>query len=803
MKQIRKVAVLGAGTMGSQIAAHLANAGFKVVLLDIVPDWLFNEEQLKESKNRNHLALNGLKTASSLKPAPFALPEFASSIEVGNFTDDMEKIKDADWVIEVVKEDLEVKRKLMEKVSEYRQPGSIVSSNTSGISLSSIVQGFPQEFKSHFLGTHFFNPPRYLPLVEVASIKETLPEITEFMKDFLDRKLGKTVVPAKDTPDFIANRIAVPCIMKILQVMLEHGYSIEEVDKITGKAIGWPKSATFRTLDIVGLDVFNHVVQYLYEHIPHDLSRDILKMPDFVNKMLEKGLLGQKVKKGFYQSVKKQTGDREIMVLDFDTFEYRAMKKVSFADIETGKNITDTGERIKFLFNGKDRASQFVHKIFLFMLVYAAQVLEEIADDIISVDTALKNGFMWELGPFEVWDAIGVENIVEELKNTGTQIPQVVEELLKSGNKSFYQRKDGKTYFFDFKEKNFKEIKRPDGIIVLRDLKEQNKVIEKNNEASLINLGDGVACLEFHSKMNAIGPGTISMMKHAAREVMNNEKFKGLVIANQGENFSVGANLDLIKESILNDEFEEIDLFAKDFQNACMELKYMPKPVVAAPFGWTFGAGCEICLHADRICAAHETYMGLVEIGVGVIPAGGGTKEVLLRNLEKMPKDLPPGIEIDPMPFIVRALMTILRPDIKVSTSAFQAKQIGYLRQGDVIVMNKNRLIAEAKNQVLALSENYQPPRPEKIILYGQRINAALKTMIYLFKEGRFMTEHEALIAEKLTEILTGGNLSEPVEVSEQYILDQERKVFIFLCRQKKTQERIFHMLKTGKPLRN
>lgn len=789
--------------MGSQIAAHLANGGFRVLLLDVVPDWFFNEEQLKEAKNRNHLVLNGLKTAAALRPPPFAVPEFAESIETGNFTDDMEKIRDADWIIEAVKEDLKIKTELMKKTAEFRQPGSIVSSNTSGISLNSIVRELPGEFKAHFLGAHFFNPPRYLPLVEITPIKETLPEVLEYMKDFLDRKLGKTVVTAKDTPDFIANRIGVVCIMKILRTMTEGGYSIEEVDKITGKAMGWPKSATFRTLDIVGLDVFDHVVRYLYEHIPQDSCRDILKMPDFINKMIEKGFLGQKVKKGFYQNVKKPGGDKEIIVIEPETLEYRSMKKAVFADIETGKNMPDTGERIKFLFNGKDKASKFAHETMLFTLIYAAERAPEIADDIVAVDTALKNGFAWELGPFEIWDAVGVENIAEELKRTSREIPPLVEDLLKSGNKSFYQRKDGKTHFFDFKEKNFKEIKKPEGIIVLKNLKEQNKVIESNAEASLIDIGDGVACLEFHSKMNAIGPGIISMMKKAAREVTENGNFKGLVIGNQGENFSVGANLDLIKESILNDELEEIELFAKDFQNACMELKYMPKPVVAAPFGFTFGAGCEICLHADKICAAHETYMGLVEIGVGVIPAGGGTKETLLRNLEKIPKDLPPGIEIDPLPLIGRALATILRPDIKVSGSAFAAKQTGWLRGDDVVVMNKNRLIAEAKNQVLALAGTYQPPLHKKIALYGQRVYAALKTQIYMFKQGGYMTEHEALIADKLAEIFTGGNLSEPVEVSEQYVLDQERKAFMFLCRQKKTQERIAHMLKTGKPLRN
>lgn len=803
MKQIRKIGVLGAGTMGSQIAAHLANAGFDVLLLDVVPDWLFNAEQLKDVKNRNHLALKGLEAAKHLKPAPFAVPEFAEAIEIGNFSDDLGKLKDADWIIEVIKEELKLKAQLMAKTAAIRQPGTIVSSNTSGISLNLLAEGLPEEFKAHFLGTHFFNPPRYLPLVEITPINETLLEVVEYMKDFCDRKLGKTVVPAKDTPDFIANRIAVPGVMKIIQVMLQDGYTLEEVDKITGKAIGWPKSATFRTLDIVGLDVFAGVVKYLYEHIPDDPCRAVLKMPVFVDCMIEKGLLGQKVKKGFYQNIKKDDGSRELQVIDPATLEYHPGKKVSFPSIDSGKGIENTGERIKFLFNGKDRVAQFLQKTLLSTLVYAAERLPEIADDITAVDAALKNGFMWELGPFETWDAIGVENIVEKLKAANQPVPAVVDALLKSGNKSFYLRAYGKTRFFDAKEKTYKEAVVPEEVIVLRDLKEQGKVLEESKEASIIDLGDGVACLQFHSKMNALGPAMISMMKKAAKEIAGKRNFKGLVIGNQGDNFSAGANLDLVKESILNDEFEEIELMAKNFQDANMAFKYLPKPVVAAPFGYTFGGGCEVCLHADRICAAHETYIGLVEFAVGVIPAGGGTKETLLRNLERIPRDLPPGTEVDPLPYLARALITILRPDIKVSASGFAARQIGHLREADMIVMNKNRLIAEAKAQVLALAGNYQPPRPAKITLYGSRVYAALKAQIYLFQKGGYMSEYDAIIAEKLAEILTGGNLSQPTEVSEQYVLDQERKVFMFLCRQKKTQERIAHMLKTGKPLRN
>ena len=436
-------------------------------------------------------------------------------------------------------------------------------------------------------------------------------------------------------------------------------------------------------------------------------------------------------------------------------------------------------------------------------LIYAANRFGEVADDIVNIDNALKWGYNWEIGPFEIWDAIGVESLAEKLKAANEPVPPAVEALLKSGNKSFYMRKNGRTSFFDFKSNAYKEAVIPEGIIILKDLKEQGKIIEESKEASLIDLGDGVACLEFHTKMNAIGPGMISMMKKAAKKVAGDENFKGLVIGNQGDNFSAGANLDLVKESILNDEFEDIEEMAKNFQDALMGFKYLSKPVVAAPYGYTFGGACEVCLHAARICAAHETYIGLMEFAVGVIPAGGGTKEVLLRNLDLIPKDLPPGSEVDPLPYLGRALMTVLRPDIKVSASGPAAKQIGHLRDSDIIVMNKSRLIAEAKAQVLAMAPNYQPPRPRKITLHGARAYSALKAQLYLFQKGGYMSEYDVLIATKVSEILTGGNLSQPIEVSEQYVLDQERKVFMFLCHQKKTQERIAHMLKTGKALRN
>lgn len=813
MTSIRKVGVLGAGVMGSQIAAHCVNAGCDVLLLDVIPDWKFNPEELKDINNRNHLALKGLKMAQSLKPAPFALKTFSELIEIGSFSDsrdklqdvewsdDLEKLKDVDWIIEAVLENVDIKHKLFRQVADIVRPCTIISSNTSGIPLDTLAKALPNELKQNFLGTHFFNPPRYLALIEIIPTAQTSKETIANISDFCDKKLGKSVVIAKDSPGFIANRVALPSVMNIIQTMLEDEYTIEDVDAMTGKAIGWPKSATFRTLDVVGLNIVNDVVNFLHDALPYDIYKDILVMPEFVCQMIENGWLGQKSGKGFYQKRIKQDGSREILAIDPKTLEHHPKQKARFTSIEQGKNIPNIAERIAFLVNSKDRAGTFLQKTLLFVIAHAAECLYEIADDIVSVDTAMKNGFLWELGPFEIWDALGVEKVATMLDKSGQTIPTIVEDVLKTDHQSFYHRDSGKTLLFDFKEKNHRPVDIPKGIIILKDLKETDHVIAENKEASLIDIGDEVCCLEFHSKMNAIGPGTISMMKTAIKQVTENDAYKGLVIANQGDHFSVGANLDLVKEAILNDELDEVDLMIKVFQDANMGFKHMPKPVVAAPFGYTFGGGCEVCLHADMVCAAHETYMGLVEVGAGVIPAAGGTKEMLIRNLEAIPEAERGDPEVDALPFIQRALKTVGMA--KVATSAFEAKKLGYLRDSDVIVMNKNRLIEQAKHQVLALSRNYQPPRPQKITLYGQRIYSALNLGIHLLKKGGYMSEYDEVVTGTLAEIFTGGDLSEPTQVSEQYMLNAERKAFLYLCSQKKTQERIAHILKTGKPLRN
>ncbi len=816
MREIRKVGVLGAGIMGAQIAAHLVNAGYKVILLDVIPDWMFSQKELEKTENRNHLTLKGLDLVKSLKPAAFALPEFINSIEIGSFSssrenlkdvewsDDLARLSEVDWIIEAVVEKEDIKRSLFQQVAEVRQPGTIVSSNTSGISLDALSQGLPDEFKKHFLGTHFFNPPRYLPLLEIIPAAETSLEVLNGMSDFCRRRLGKTVVFAKDTPGFIANRLAIPSVMKAIQVMLTDGYSIEEVDAITGKAIGWPKSATFRTLDLVGLNIFTDVVNYFNQVLPSEDYQDILVIPEFITTMVEKGWLGQKAGQGFYKKSRDKDGNRQILAINHKDLSYHLKEKTKFESINQGKNISDTAERLRFLFNAKDRVGEFLRKTLLYTLVHAAEHVEEIADNnIVAVDTALKNGFLWELGPFETWDALGVESVVKVLEKTGQSVPPIVEKVLSSKDKSFYRRyqDQGVTHFFNSKSKALTPVTQPSEIIILKDLKDQGRVVTENNEASLIDLSDGVLCLEFHSKMNALGSGAISMMKTALNEVKENKDWKGLVIGNQGENFSVGANLDLVKECILNDEFDELELLIKSFQDVNMGFKYLPKPVVAAPHGYTFGGACEVCLHADVVCAALETYIGLVEVGVGIVPAAGGTKEMLIRNLTLMPETTPGSPEIEPLPFIQRALETIGMA--KVSTSAFEAKKLGYLRPNDVVVMNKSHLITEAKNLVITLARNYQPPKPQSVTLYGQRVYNALKLGLFLWQKAGQISKHDGLIASQLVEIFTGGNLSEVTKVSEQYLLDQEKKAFLFLCQQPKTQERIAHTLKTGKPLRN
>ena len=795
-----KVAVLGAGTMGAQIAAHLANAGIEVLLLDLAPRELTKEEEtkgvtLESSQVRNRIANAGLEMAKKIKPAAFFSPSLVDHITTGNFQDDLTKIKDCDWIVEAVIENLEIKRSLYEQVDQYRKLGSIISSNTSGIPIQALAEGRSDDFQSHILGTHFFNPPRYLKLLELIPTKKTKPEVIEFMADFCDRKLGKGVVFAKDTPNFIANRIAAFSSFHTIRVMMEGGYTIEEVDAITGPIIGRPRSATFRTTDIVGLDTSLMVAENLYKAVPNDEQREILVAPEFLREMITRKWLGNKSGQGFYKKIKNDAGKTEYQVLDYKTMEYRPAQIITYPSIDSAKQLDKPGDRLRALLSADDRVGRFLWQTISRTLVYAANRIPEIADDIVNVDNAVKWGFNYELGIFEVWDAIGVEKSVARLREEGIPIPQIVEDLLASGKKSFYEKREGMEYFFDQSTGNYKEIKPRGGVILLQPHKEKNRIIKKNAGASLIDIGDGVVSLEFHSKMNAIGGDTIAMMNYSIKEV--GENFEALVIANEADNFSVGANLMMVAMAIQEAEWDEIALSVRQFQNANMNLRYSSKPVVVAPAGMALGGGCEITMHGDKVRACSESYIGLVEVGVGLIPGGGGVKELVLRATEGT------TAEEDLFPRIRKVSETIALA--KVSTSAIEARELGFLRNGDQITMNRDRLIEDAKQTALAMvKEGYTAPRPRTDIpVMGEPALATIKLAIHMMVRGGFISEYDAHVARKLAHIITGGDLSRKTLVSEQYLLDLEREAFVSLCGERKTQERILFMLKTGKPLRN
>jgi 3-hydroxyacyl-CoA dehydrogenase len=801
--RVERAAVLGAGTMGAQIAAHLANAGVPTLLLDIPPRELTPEEAAKGAKIdapqvRNRIARNGLEAAVKAKPAAFFVPEFASLVTAGNFNDDLAKIKDCDLIIEAVVENLDLKRSLYERVEKHRRPGSIVASNTSGIPIHLLAEGRSEDFKQHFLGVHFFNPPRYLHLVEIIRTEWTKPEVSCFLYGFLDQRLGKGVVPAKDRPNFIANRIGTFGALYTIKTMLDDGYTIEEVDKMTGPAVGRPKSATFRTFDLVGLDVFTHVIKNLYDALPEDEERDMFVVPPVLGAMVQRGLLGNKTKAGFYKKQKGEGDKRDIWTLDTATIDYRPSEKVKLPALDMAKNIEDLPERIKTLTWSKDRVGAFLWKTLSRTLAYAAKRIPEIADNVVDVDRAMRWGFGWELGPFEVWDAIGVEKSVSRIKEEGVSVPANVEQMLSSGATSFYKKENGQQFYFDFASGKYAPLMDQPGVLILKSIKDRTGTIKKNAGASLIDIGDGVACLEFHSKMNAIGGDTLQMLKFALGEVEKN--FVGLVVGNQGTNFCVGANIMLMLMEAQEENWDELEMMARVFQMATMSLRYSPKPVVVAPFQMVFGGGCEMVLHADRVRAAGETYIGLVEVGVGIIPAGGGTKEMLVRVMDSIPKGVD---DADPFPFVKRAFETIALA--KVATSAEEARSLGFLSADDTISMNADRLVADAKKEVLALAASgyVQPQQRKDVLALGDPALATLKLGIHQMKRAGYISDHDAEIGTQLARILTGGDLNHPTRVSEQYLLDLEREAFLKLVGMRKTQERIAHMLKTGKPLRN
>jgi 3-hydroxyacyl-CoA dehydrogenase len=802
VRDIHKVAVLGAGTMGARIAAHLANASVPSLLLDIIPKALTPDEQAKglgldSPPVRNRLARAGLDAALKSRPAAFFVPESARLITPGNFEDNLAGLKDCDWIIEVVMEDLAVKRSLLERIKAVRSPGTIVSSNTSGIPLSSLSVGFDEEFRRHFLGTHFFNPPRYLHLLELIPTPETLPGVVDVISRFGDQVMGKGIVVAKDTPNFIANRVGVFTTLDVLRIMQEDGYTIEEIDALTGPVLGMPKSATFRTLDIIGLDVLAHVVHNLCTSLPQDERRDLFQVPDLVEQMIERKLLGDKTGQGFYKKLKGKSGD-DILTLDLARFEYRARQRATFPSFEMARNVDDLRERVKILCQAPDRAGQFYRKFFSDIFHYAAMRVPEISDDLASIDNAMKWGFGWEMGPFELWDARGVEAIAEGWAKENRPIPPLMEKLRAAGGTSFYRQEEGTTTYFDEASAQYHPLPERPGVVVLPSLKARKKEVKKNPGASLIDLGDGVLCLEFHSKMNAIGGDTVQMV-HAGLKALG-ESFDAMVIGNQASNFCVGANLMLILTAIQEGDWDEVHQAVRAFQKANMALKYAPKPVVAAPFGMTLGGGTEICLHATRVRAAAETYMGLVEAGVGLIPAGGGTKEMLLRALDAVPADP----EADPFTYVKEVFLNIGMA--KVSTSAEDARRLRYLCPQDSISMNRDRQIADAKQWALDLVRlGYRPGQPRQDIrVLGQPAFAKMKLGLHLMRRAEYVSDHDVVVAMQLAKVLSGGGeFTSPQLVSEQYLLDLEREAFLSLCGQKKTLERIQFTLKKGKPLRN
>lgn len=790
MLQVKKAAVLGAGTMGAAIAAHFSNAGIPTLLLDIAP----REE---DAKDKNAVVKSLFEAAKKLKPAPFMLGENANLITLGNFSDDMLKLKDCDFVIEAVVENLDIKHKLFAEVEKYRKPSAVIASNTSGIPIEEIAKPFSEDFKKHFLGIHFFNPPRYMKLVEVIPTADTDGELACSVSGFLDERLGKGVVPAKDRPNFIANRIGTFGMMATVHEMLDKNFTPTEVDQMTGKAIGHASSATFRTSDLVGLDVLAHVNKNLYPAIPDDEDREVFRLPEVISQMLEKKILGDKTQGGFFKKSKDAEGKRQILELDLQTFEYKPQAKTKFPSLEAAKQIEDLPKRLKTLTWGEDKVGAFLWNTMSRMFRYSANRIPEIADTIVEIDNAIKWGFGWEIGVFETWDAIGVKDSVERMKTEEMKIPENVQKMLASGAESFYKYENGVKSFFDFATNSYKEIPAKSGVIVLKSVKDRTGVIKSNKGASLIDIGDGVACLEFHSKMNSIGTDTMQMLKFAVDETEKNHV--GLVIGNQGGNFSAGANIMMILLAAQEEEWDDINLMIHAFQQANMRLRYSSKPVVAAPYGLSLGGGCEIPLHADKVRAAAETYMGLVEVGVGLLPGGGGTKEMALRTMDAARKTP----DADPLNFLKKTFEIIGMG--KVATSAQEAKSFGFLRDSDAISMNGDRLIADAKQEVLNLAAaGYtQPVQRTDIYAPGESVLAAFKIALTMMKRGGYISDHDELIGRKIAKILCGGELNHASEVSEQYLLDLEREGFLSLCGERKTQERIAAMLKTGKPLRN
>ncbi|MCW8859636.1 MAG: 3-hydroxyacyl-CoA dehydrogenase/enoyl-CoA hydratase family protein [Deltaproteobacteria bacterium] len=795
MRQINRVAVLGAGVMGATIAAHLANAGLEVLLLDIVPRELTPDEEkqglnLESPQVRNRIANDGLSGLLQMKPAPLYLKEYAGQISTGNFDDDLAKLKNCDWVVEVVIEHMPIKKDLLTRLMPNLAEGAILSTNTSGLSVNEMAEVLPAEVRKNFLVTHFFNPPRYMRLLEIVPSQYTDPAIVSGLADFISKRLGKGIVYAKDTPNFIANRIGVFSIFNGIKHMLDLEMTVEEVDSIAGPATARPGSAAFRTCDLVGIDTLAHICRNTYELLPDDERRETFKIPEFMEKMVENGLIGNKSKQGFYKK-EQIDGKRQIYYYDYKTSEFKPAEKPKFASVAAVKMIDDPAQKVKMVVNGQDKGAEFAWRSLRDTLIYTLNRIPEIADDIVNIDNGMKWGFNWEIGPFEMLDAIGVQSFVKRSEKDGVDVPENLK-----GVESFYRyNAAGQLEYYDLLEKTYLPVPSKAGQIKLQILKKAGGVVDKTSNCSLIDLGDGVFGFEFHSKMNAISGDILSMTHTAIKRA--EEEGVGLVIGNQGANFSVGANLMLLAVALAEGAYEDIDMVVRAFQKATMAVKYAKVPVVAAPFGMTLGGGCEYSLHADAINAAAETYMGLVEIGVGLLPAGGGTKEMCLRAVEQAKR-----YDTDVTPFIFKNFQLIGMA--KVSMGAAELAGMGYMRNGDSISMDIARLIADAKQKVLALATNYRPQSPvENIPAPGRSIAASIKSQLWNMKMGGFVTEYEAEMGGVIADVITGGDVLPGTLISEDYLLQLERQAFLKLCGNKKTAERIQHMLKKGKPLRN
>jgi len=786
--------------MGSRIACHFANIGCEVLLLDIVPKELNDLEKAKyvsvESKTfRNRIVNDALGFALKSNPSPIYSKKFTTRIETGNFEDDMAKIADCDWIMEVVVERLDIKKIIFDQVEKHRKPGTLVSSNTSGIPIHLMLEGRSDDFQAHFCGTHFFNPPRYLPLLEIIPTAKSNPELIDFLMDYGRRYLGKQTVLCKDTPAFIANRVGVYAIMALFHTVQEMDLSVEEVDKLSGPVLGRPKSATFRTCDVVGLDTLVHVANGLKDNCPNDEEKDLFVLPDYISKMVEKNWLGSKTGQGFYKKVKGDDGKSEILVLDLKTLEYRPQEKVKFPTLEIAKPIDDLKQRTKMLVMGMDKAGEFYRKLFGGLFAYVSNRLPEITDDLYKIDDALKAGFGWELGPFETWDIVGLDAGLKWIEDGGHKVADWVKDLKSNGKTSFYQTEKGSKKYYNQDKKEYQIVPGTEDLVLLDALRKENTVW-KNSDVTLVDIGDGILNLEFHTKMNTIGAGVIEGVNKAIDIVESDHK--GLVISNTGQNFSAGANVAMIFMMAIEQDYDELNFAVKAFQDTMMRIRYSNVPVIVAPHNMALGGGCEMSMHADKVVAHAELYMGLVEFGVGLIPGGGGSKEFAKRFSEELHEG---DIKIN---LLRDKFLTI--GQAKVSTSAEEAFELGYLRKGiDEVVVSKVHQLVRAKAACLELVEvGYIPPVREKnIMVMGQEGLGIVYVGANSMLSGNYMSDHDRVISEKLGNVLCGGDLSENTVVSEQYLLDLERKTFIELCAEKLTMERMESLVKYGKILRN